>query len=311
MVGVTKSFINLLGFVIGFITAATMTCCGWRYTSFLFAGVAGFLIICNILIVQNEPKLPDFSKKSQPKLGAVAITPALDDNEDERAIGEDVPAEKEIQRFTGPDRFILKRQKNFRLKHGFQIINDLLYAKSQFMLTEKYLNPEGLTMKEALRSPKFYCIILSVTLGQFVYSAALPNFVPHFLNQGLSTHEAGMILSITSIVAIFSKIIFAYLSEKITGRYALCLTHLVNSAGILIIAFGGNSIGAWLGGIIFGLGYGGTGSMLIICLLEAVGRKQFAEISGVVQRLQFSPVLSDLCTQVLFSIKRGRINFHL
>ena len=80
-----------------------------------------------------------------------------------------------------------------------------------------------------------------------------------------------------------SKLAFGRASEKITARIATIISVLLQAVGVLIIATVDAAPLLWLGIIVFALGFGGLGALIVLLVQEAFGMKEFGGIMGLIQ----------------------------
>ncbi len=144
----------------------------------------------------------------------------------------------------------------------------------------------SLTVGQALRTRAFYAITLGFVTGAFTYSTVTTQIVPHLENEGLSIGLATIILSLTAAFGMAGKIGFGYLVERIPLRYAVMLSLVVQAMALTILITIPSSPFIWLFVPVYGLSFGGLGTLSPLSIQEAFGVKSFGSILGLVQMAQ-------------------------
>ena len=157
-------------------------------------------------------------------------------------------------------------------------------------------NLPGVTLRMAMASGAFYRVTLGVVLATFTYSAVLPQIIPHLVNEGLTTGNASVLLSITAIFGMGGKVLFGYLSERITARSALMVNLFGQTIGVCLFVLSGASIFRWVTLPSFGLFFGGLGALMPIMIQDTFGIRDFGSIYGMVN---MATVVSFFCGPLL------------
>ena len=137
---------------------------------------------------------------------------------------------------------------------------------------------------------------LGVVLATFTYSAVLPQIIPHLVNEGLTTGNASVLLSITAIFGMGGKVLFGYLSERITARSALMVNLFGQTIGVCLFVLSGASLFRWVTLPSFGLFFGGLGALMPIMIQDTFGIRDFGSIYGMVN---MATVVSFFCGPLL------------
>jgi MFS family permease len=141
----------------------------------------------------------------------------------------------------------------------------------------------GWTVKEALHSKAFYFITATVLLGTFTYSTILPQVTAHLTNEGISVTAAASALSLLAIFGMGGKLVFGYMAEKITARYALMIDLLGQAAFVLLMLLVGSyPVLTWVAVPLFGFFMGAFGAMFQLIVQETFGVRYFGSIMGIV-----------------------------
>jgi len=150
----------------------------------------------------------------------------------------------------------------------------------------------GLTVHQALRSPAFYLITLGLTAASFTYSTVLTQLILHLRAEDFSESAAGYALMLVAAMGIGSKIAFGRLSETITARYATVISLALQAGGLALMTAGGGAAVQWAGVIVFGLGFGGLGALIVLVVSEAFGLRAFGAIMGLVSLAMIVPQIA-------------------
>jgi MFS family permease len=141
----------------------------------------------------------------------------------------------------------------------------------------------GLTLAEALRSRRFWLVLIGLVGGTFTYQGILTQLRQHFEELGFSPAAATAGLAVVAAMGIGSKLVFGRASEHLGARGSAIVSMLIQALGVVVMATAASPATAWVGIIIFGAGFGGLGALLVLVVQEVVGMKQFGTIVGVVQ----------------------------
>ena len=141
----------------------------------------------------------------------------------------------------------------------------------------------GSTVQEALRSRSFYAMTLSLMLGSFTYGAVLPLVSDHLATEGVARNTVPLAVALMAAFGMVGKLLFGYLSERITARRAMMI-----SLGGQIVFIGfmvalPSSPFIWFSVPLFGLHMGAFGALAPLIVQENFGLKAFGTISGLSQ----------------------------
>ena len=159
---------------------------------------------------------------------------------------------------------------------------------------------------EVLKTRQFYMLTLGIVLANFTYSAVLPQIVPHLENANLSLARASLVLSLMAAFGAMGKLIFGYLAELITARYALAVSLTLQVLGIMILINLVNSPLFWLFLPVFGIPFGGVGSLIPLIVLEAYGIRYYGRMLGLIAVATVIPAIAGpLMVGVLVDINNS------
>jgi len=146
----------------------------------------------------------------------------------------------------------------------------------------------GITMRAAMRTPQFWLITLALVCATFTYQGVLTQLRQHFEESGLAPAVATAGLSVIAGMGIGSKLAFGRASESITARYSMAISVGLQAIGVSLMIVPGNAAVMWLGIIVFGLGFGGLGALIVLVVQEAFGLREFGSIIGAIQVAQIA-----------------------
>ena len=137
-----------------------------------------------------------------------------------------------------------------------------------------------MTYAQALRSPVFYLLALSFVCFAMIstFTQQIPIF---FTTKGATDVQAGMVLSMASIVMIASKIIMGIVTDKLGATKALYIFTTIYILAFCIFAATDNItilIGA---AMIYAVSTGVPAVMNQLVTFEVLGKKEFTAIWGI------------------------------
>ena len=156
-----------------------------------------------------------------------------------------------------------------------------LNLKNQNLPQSKSLGT-SLTVKEAIKTRAFYAIAIGLIAGTFTFSTVLTQIVPHLNNEGYTLTRASLILSCTAAFAMFGKLIFGYLAERIPVRFVVVSSLIGQALSIIVLVTEPKSAYIWFFISIYGLTYGGLGPLISLIVQDTFGIKHYGSIQGLI-----------------------------
>lgn len=139
------------------------------------------------------------------------------------------------------------------------------------------------TLREAVRTPSFALIILSIVLTNYG-GGGLPFHMPQIYgDQGLREAIGVAAVSMFAISGAFANTLWGFLAERISERLLGIFTMLMGTALALGFQFVSHPVAAVAYGILLGIAARGEGSILMILIANYYGRRSYGAISGLVQ----------------------------
>ena len=84
-------------------------------------------------------------------------------------------------------------------------------------------------------------------------------------------------------MGIGSKLAFGRATERFSARKATALSVVFQAAGVALMITPGDAAVMWAGIIVFGLGFGGLGALIVLVVQQTFGLREFGSIMGVFQ----------------------------
>jgi MFS family permease len=147
------------------------------------------------------------------------------------------------------------------------------------------------------RSPQFWTVVLVFGLMAGVFSGLNLHLFLHYMDLGLSDYQAATVLSVTAGLAIVSKPLFGWLSDRWSAR---CATVVATCGCILtMLCFAVASHYKWLllAGALFGLTFGSLLPLRAALLSRLFDTAEFGRAYGSL-RFAIAP-LSMACTAII------------
>lgn len=138
----------------------------------------------------------------------------------------------------------------------------------------------GMELGEALRSRKFWQLIVAVLLVGSAVPGVVVQMVPLLTDQGLSTDLAIVIVSAMGLATMFGRLAGGFLLDYL---HAPRVAAVVFSAPILgfILLTNGDFIAALIGALLVGMALGGEGDLVSYMTSRYMGVRFFGQIYGI------------------------------
>ncbi len=140
----------------------------------------------------------------------------------------------------------------------------------------------GVSLGEALASPRFYALTLSVVLGTFVYASIMPHVITHQTDNGASLGTASIILAAFAVFGMVGKFAMGFAAERISSRLALVADFAGMSGFLVAMTVFSDPRAAWAVIPVFGFFTGAFGSLFQLVVLDTFGVRSFGSIMGVI-----------------------------
>jgi len=139
---------------------------------------------------------------------------------------------------------------------------------------------EGLSVKEALRTPAFWFMSLAFSLRVGVTGSVSLHFIPFMTDLGISLTTAGLMVSALGVVGVVGRLGFGWLGDIFPKRFVVTAGLIQLTIGMLILAFSTTLWHVVLALLFYAPSYGGLATMMFAMRAEYFGRRAFATIQG-------------------------------
>jgi MFS transporter, OFA family, oxalate/formate antiporter len=143
--------------------------------------------------------------------------------------------------------------------------------------------PEGISLKEALKTRAFYLVLLVTGSLWFCINGYIQNHAFFMTDLGKNASETASVLGTFSMMAIIGKLLFGWLSDKYPRNYIMISSISIMLVSILILKMcQANPSLLTPFALVFGIGFGGAFSIIQIWVADIYAGKNFGSILGVV-----------------------------
>lgn len=151
----------------------------------------------------------------------------------------------------------------------------------------------SLTRRQALHTPVFYALVLAFGLFALSIGVILLQTIPFMTDAGYSRTTASLMITITSVPALFTKPIWGYFIDRVDPRRLAALGAVLNAVSLIVIVFAvraGLDPVVYLGFFVLGCGWGGQIPLTEVVWASFFGRRYLGAVRSA--GLPFSIVLS-------------------
>ena len=137
------------------------------------------------------------------------------------------------------------------------------------------------TVEQALKTPVFYLI----TIAQLSVSVAgvtlALHLVPKLTDMGFSLSTAGVVVLTYTAIALPAQFAAGYIADRLPQPLVIFSLLVLQSTGIIILAWADNANMIYLFALLYGIGFGGRIPLFTAIRGEYFGRKSFGTIMGI------------------------------
>lgn len=143
-----------------------------------------------------------------------------------------------------------------------------------------YKNAESPSLKEAMRKPAFYLIILTLSAGFYSYSNTIGCAVSHFTVQGFDPTMITLGVSLMGVCMFIGVALFGAVSDFVEPLRLMSILAIIAGLGILAAAFIQDSWIVFVYYAVIGFSFGGVSNLTPTSIANYWGRGNFSKILG-------------------------------
>jgi OFA family oxalate/formate antiporter-like MFS transporter len=152
---------------------------------------------------------------------------------------------------------------------------------------------------EALRTPAFWLLTLTLSLGFMVTPAIGLHQIPFLIESGYEPVAAAAVLGGMTMLSIPGRLVFGWLGDRYDMRLLVIVSLLLQTAGLLVLVVATQLWHLLAYAVIFGTGFGGLRPLSAALPASYFGRTAYASIRGAASSVQVgltmaAPVLTGV-----------------
>lgn len=157
----------------------------------------------------------------------------------------------------------------------------------------------GLTLGEAMRTPVFWLILLSLGMGAGSLTAVFSHVIPVLTDRGVDLAHATGVMSTFALVTAGWQIVIGSLLDRVSRPQAVAPWFLLACGGLWLLQYGQTNFAHFAAAILLGIGLGAAFGSLNYFISRYFGIKAFGAITGVTYSMVMlaqglTPFLMDL-----------------
>jgi OFA family oxalate/formate antiporter-like MFS transporter len=142
--------------------------------------------------------------------------------------------------------------------------------------------PEGLTLKEAMKTPAFWTMALAFFFAQTALSAIIVHEIPFVEDMGISKVVAASALGTMTLMSAPARLSGGWLADRWNVKYMYTGGCIVQAVGLLIFSQATNMFWIWLFVVVYGSSYGLRITLEPAMRAKYFGRKAFGSVYGYI-----------------------------
>ena len=143
-----------------------------------------------------------------------------------------------------------------------------------------------MTARDAIRTKPFLLLTGGLLLATIPYQSVLTQLIPHLEAEGKTSTSAAWVLGALAVFGMGGKLLLGDLADRFAARKVFVASLFMQAIGIVVLINAGTSIYVWLVFVpIYGISFGGMGSLMTLLPLETFGIRAFASIFGLLSLL--------------------------
>jgi MFS family permease len=144
-------------------------------------------------------------------------------------------------------------------------------------------SPEvSLSPRQVLRLPSFYLLTAAFSLSFAITTSISLHLQPALTDRGLTEGTAVAVVALSAATGALGTLLFGFLAERITARWALLLSLALFAIGFVFLVFVRSGTGALVWGAFFGLVQAPSFTLFQVIYADYYGRDSLGAIRGLV-----------------------------
>ncbi len=139
------------------------------------------------------------------------------------------------------------------------------------------------TWRQALVTPAFWLLTIAQVASSVAIVTLALHLVPKLTDTGMSLTRAGTVQTTSTIAALPTQFVSGYYADNLPKTLMIAFFMVIQAAGILVFALWDAHWTAYVGAVLYGIGFGGRSPLSTAIRGEYFGRKAFATIMGISQ----------------------------
>lgn len=148
-----------------------------------------------------------------------------------------------------------------------------------------YKNADSVTLKQALKRPAFYLIVLALCAGFYAFSNNAGNAVAHFTASGFDPAMIAVGVSVLGICMMIGVFLAGIISDFVEPIRLMGFLGIFTAVGVFVAAFVTESWAIFVYYILVGLTFGGISNLVPTAVANYWGRDHFPKILGTTMML--------------------------
>lgn len=162
------------------------------------------------------------------------------------------------------------------------------------------------TVKEAVRTPTLWFLILSAALGVLANGAVSFHQIAYYTDQGIDTKQAAVALSVFGLMGAISSGMWGFLVERFSERYMAIIAMGVAGTCMLFVQLVDTTSEAIIFSVFFGISARGEASLIQMMIAQYYGRNSYGTISSLLSPFQmlglgFGPLAASVVHDIVGS----------
>ena len=139
------------------------------------------------------------------------------------------------------------------------------------------------TARQALVTPAFWLLTIAQVASSVAIVTLALHLVPKLTDTSMSLTQAALVQTVSTIAALPTQFASGYYADRLPKTQLIALFMLIQAAGILVFGLLDAHWTAYVGAVLYGVGFGGRSPLSTAIRGEYFGRKAFATIMGISQ----------------------------